>query len=136
MKAAVYYGRGDIRIESVPEPSDPRPGEVVLEVTRAAICGTDSSEWAHGPMLTRPPVTLGHEFVGRVVSIGDEVTGLAQGDRVVRRCSVVRSLRMVPRGSNEPLLHVPDARVAAERRLGPACQDPRGCLSSGSGELL
>ena len=46
MKAAVYYGRGDIRIESVPEPSDPRPGEVVLEVTRAAICGTDSSEWA------------------------------------------------------------------------------------------
>ena len=35
MKAAVYYGRGDIRIESVPEPSNPRPGEVVLEVTRA-----------------------------------------------------------------------------------------------------
>ena len=88
MKAAVYYGRGDIRIESVPEPSNPRPGEVVLEVTRAAICGTDSSEWAHGPMLTRPPVTLGHEFVGRVVSIGDEVTGLSQGDRVVSGAAV------------------------------------------------
>ena len=88
MKAAVYYGRGDIRIESMPEPSNPRPGEVVLEVTRAAICGTDSSEWAHGPMLTRPPVTLGHEFVGRVVSIGDEVTGLSQGDRVVSGAAV------------------------------------------------
>src|SRR6478735_8065404 len=88
MKAAVYYGRGDIRIESVPEPPNPGPGEVVLEVARAAICGTDSSEWAHGPMLTRPPVTLGHEFVGRVVSIGDEVTGLCQGDRVVSGAAV------------------------------------------------
>ena len=88
MKAAVYHGRQDIRIESVPEPPDPGPGEVVLEVTRAAICGTDSSEWAHGPMLTRPPVTLGHEFVGRVVSIGDEVTGLSRGDRVVSGAAV------------------------------------------------
>jgi (R,R)-butanediol dehydrogenase / meso-butanediol dehydrogenase / diacetyl reductase len=88
MKAAVYHGRHDIRIESVPEPTDPGPGEVVLEVTRAAICGTDSSEWAHGPLLTRPPVTLGHEFVGRVVSIGEEVVGLHQGDRVVSGAAV------------------------------------------------
>src|SRR6058998_1962542 len=73
MKAAVYHGRHDIRIQSVPEPDDPGPGEAVLEVVRAAICGTDSSEWAHGPLLTRPPVTLGHEFVGRVVSHGDRV---------------------------------------------------------------
>jgi (R,R)-butanediol dehydrogenase/meso-butanediol dehydrogenase/diacetyl reductase len=88
MKAAVYHGRHDIRIESVPEPDDPGPGEVVLEVARAAICGTDSSEWAHGPLLTRPPVTLGHEFVGRVVSIGDGVAGLASGDRVVSGAAV------------------------------------------------
>ena len=51
MKAAVYHGRHDIRIQSVPEPGDPGPGEIVLEVVRAAICGTDSSEWAHGPLL-------------------------------------------------------------------------------------
>ena len=91
MKAAVYHGRRDIRIESVPEPSNPRPGEVVLEVTRAAICGTDSSEWAHGPMLTRPPVTLGHEFVGRVVSIGDGVTGLPKetASSRARQCRAV-----------------------------------------------
>src|SRR3989442_12140113 len=67
MRAAVYHGRHDIRIESVPEPTDPAAGEVVLEVLRAAICGTDSSEWSHGPLLARPPVVLGHEFVGRVV---------------------------------------------------------------------
>jgi (R,R)-butanediol dehydrogenase / meso-butanediol dehydrogenase / diacetyl reductase len=88
MKAAVYHGRRDIRIESVPEPPNPGPGEVVLEVTRAAICGTDSSEWAHGPMLTRPPVTLGHEFVGRVVSMGDHVINLSLGDRVVSGAAV------------------------------------------------
>src|SRR4029450_11831616 len=88
MKAAVYHGRRDIRIESVPEPGAPGPGEVVLEVVRAAICGTDSAEWAHGPLLTRPPVTLGHEFVGRVVSIGEGVVGLSQGDRVVSGAAV------------------------------------------------
>jgi len=88
MKAAVYHGRHDIRIESVPEPGDPGPGEIVLEVVRAAICGTDSSEWAHGPLLARPPVTLGHEFVGRVVSIGEGVAGLSHGDRVVSGAAV------------------------------------------------
>jgi len=55
----------------------------VLEVTRAAICGTDASEWDHGPVLCRPGVVLGHEFVGRVVGLGDEVTALRIGDRVV-----------------------------------------------------
>ena len=88
MKAAVYHGRHDIRIQSVPEPGDPGPGEVVLEVARAAICGTDSSEWAHGPLLTRPPVTLGHEFVGRVVAIGEGVADLSHGDRVVSGAAV------------------------------------------------
>jgi (R,R)-butanediol dehydrogenase / meso-butanediol dehydrogenase / diacetyl reductase len=88
MRAAVYHGRHDIRIESVPEPSDPVAGEVVLEVLRSAICGTDSSEWSHGPLLARPPVILGHEFVGRVIEVGDEVSDLAIGDRVVSGAGV------------------------------------------------
>ena len=83
MKAAVYRGPHAVAIESVPEPKAPGPGQVTLHVERAAICGTDSSEWAHGPHLCRPPVILGHEFVGRVVSVGDAVEGLATGDRVV-----------------------------------------------------
>jgi (R,R)-butanediol dehydrogenase/meso-butanediol dehydrogenase/diacetyl reductase len=83
MRAAVYYGPGDIRVEDVAEPREPAEGEVVLRVHRAAICGTDSSEWAHGPNLTRPPVTLGHEFVGSVVSVGTGVASLSLGDRVV-----------------------------------------------------
>ena len=83
MRAAVFHGPRDVRIERVPDPAAPAAGEVLLEVLRAAICGTDASEWDHGPILCRPGVVLGHEFVGRVVEVGAEVSGLAAGDRVV-----------------------------------------------------
>jgi len=83
MRAAVFHGPHDVRIENVPDPVAPAPGEVVLEVTRAAICGTDAAEWDHGPVLCRPGVVLGHEFVGRVVGLGDDVAALRIGDRVV-----------------------------------------------------
>jgi (R,R)-butanediol dehydrogenase / meso-butanediol dehydrogenase / diacetyl reductase len=83
MRAAVFHGPHDVRIENVPDPAPPAQNEVVLEVVRAAICGTDSSEWDHGPVLCRPGVVLGHEFVGRVVELGSDVTGLRTGDRVV-----------------------------------------------------
>ncbi len=83
MRAAVFHGPRDVRIENVPDPAAPAPDEVVLEVIRAAICGTDASEWDHGPVLCRPGVVLGHEFVGRVVELGNDVTALRAGDRVV-----------------------------------------------------
>jgi (R,R)-butanediol dehydrogenase/meso-butanediol dehydrogenase/diacetyl reductase len=94
MRAAMYYGPGDVRIETVPEPGPPDPGELVVEVLRGAICGTDSSEYAHGPHMIplhdrHPnsghvgPLVLGHEFVGRVTALGDGVSGFAEGDRVV-----------------------------------------------------
>ncbi len=83
MRAAVFHGPRDVRIENVPDPAAPARDEVVLEVLRAAICGTDASEWDHGPVLCRPGVVLGHEFVGRVVGVGDDVTTLRVGDRVV-----------------------------------------------------
>ena len=83
MRAAVFHGPHDVRVEDVAEPAAAAGGEVVLEVVRAAICGTDASEWDHGPILCRPGVVLGHEFVGRVVDLGAEVTDLHVGDRVV-----------------------------------------------------
>lgn len=79
MKAAVFHAPGDVRITSVAEPGQPAAGEVLIKVSKAAICGTDSAEWAHGPMLARPPVVLGHEFTGEVVAGG----GFAAGTRVV-----------------------------------------------------
>ena len=83
MKAAVFNGPRDVRIENVPEPAPPDRGEMLLEVVRAAICGTDAAEWDHGPILCRPGVILGHEFVGRVVAAGDGVGDFNVGDRVV-----------------------------------------------------
>jgi threonine dehydrogenase-like Zn-dependent dehydrogenase len=83
VKAAVFHGPRDVRIEDVPDPVAPAEGDVVLEVLRGAICGTDAAEWDHGPVLCRPGVVLGHEFVGRVAGVGADVSGLAVGDRVV-----------------------------------------------------
>lgn len=83
MKAAVFHGARDVRIEDVAEPHSPARGDVVLEILRAAICGTDAAEWDHGPVLCRPGVVLGHEFVGRVVSVGDDIEDVRLGDRVV-----------------------------------------------------
>jgi (R,R)-butanediol dehydrogenase / meso-butanediol dehydrogenase / diacetyl reductase len=83
VRAAVFHGPHDVRIENVAEPADPAEGEVVLEVLRAAICGTDASEWDHGPILCRPGVVLGHEFVGRVAAVGADIPDLRVGDRVV-----------------------------------------------------
>ena len=79
----MFHGPHDVRIENVAEPADPAEGEVVLEVLRAAICGTDASEWDHGPILCRPGVVLGHEFVGRVAAVGADIPDLRVGDRVV-----------------------------------------------------
>jgi (R,R)-butanediol dehydrogenase/meso-butanediol dehydrogenase/diacetyl reductase len=83
MRAAVFHGPRDVRVENVPDPRAAGRGELVLEVLRAAICGTDASEWDHGPILCRPGVVLGHEFVGRVIDVGDTDTTLRVGDRVV-----------------------------------------------------
>jgi threonine dehydrogenase-like Zn-dependent dehydrogenase len=83
MKAAVFHAPGDVRIESVAEPPPPGPGELLIKVAKAALCGTDSAEWDHGPLLARPPVVLGHEFTGEVVAAGDQTSEFPAGTRVV-----------------------------------------------------
>jgi threonine dehydrogenase-like Zn-dependent dehydrogenase len=83
MRAAVFRAPGDVRIESVPEPPPPGLGELLIRVSKAALCGTDSAEWDHGPLLARPPVILGHEFTGEVVATGRETNGFPPGVRVV-----------------------------------------------------
>jgi (R,R)-butanediol dehydrogenase/meso-butanediol dehydrogenase/diacetyl reductase len=80
----VFRAPGDVRIESVAEPPPPGPGELLIKVTKAALCGTDSAEWDHGPLLARPPVVLGHEFTGQVVA-GD---AFPAGTRVVSGAGV------------------------------------------------
>jgi (R,R)-butanediol dehydrogenase / meso-butanediol dehydrogenase / diacetyl reductase len=79
-----------VRIEAVPEPEEPGPGEVLLRVARAAICGTDAAEYAHGPHLVPRgrPTVLGHEFVGRIEAVGPGVRGFGVGERVVSGAGV------------------------------------------------
>ncbi|MDP6278024.1 MAG: alcohol dehydrogenase catalytic domain-containing protein, partial [Nitrospinota bacterium] len=61
MLAARWHGRGDLRLEEIPEPL-PGPGEVLVEVERCGICGTDLHEYHHGPLLMpRRP----HPLTGR-----------------------------------------------------------------------
>jgi (R,R)-butanediol dehydrogenase/meso-butanediol dehydrogenase/diacetyl reductase len=94
MKAAVYHGPRDVRVEQRAEPGPPAADEVTLRVARGALCGTDASEYAYGPRLIplterhggsghRGPLVLGHELLGYVEAVGAGVEGIAAGERVV-----------------------------------------------------
>ena len=93
MKAAMWYGKKDVRIEKVPESPSPDSNQVKVEVIYAGICGTDIHEFLAGPLyipLNKPhpltsvkaPVIMGHEMSGNVVEVGDLVTNVKVGDRV------------------------------------------------------
>ena len=99
MRAAVYHGQGDLRIESVPDPGETGDHDLKLAVSRAAICGTDSSEFTSGPRMiplnrVHPgsghsgPMIIGHEFVGEVTEAGSDTGDFRVGDRVVSGAGV------------------------------------------------
>lgn len=99
MKALVLHAAGDARLEERAEPSPPGPGEVLLKITRAGLCGTDASEYAAGPMMTplksrHPasgvlgPIVLGHEFIGVVESVASDVERFSVGERVAAGAGV------------------------------------------------
>ncbi|MCL6478203.1 MAG: alcohol dehydrogenase catalytic domain-containing protein [Peptococcaceae bacterium] len=81
MKALVYHGPYDLRLEDVPIPRA-GPGEAVVKVTLTTICGTDIHIMTGGLPIT-PGTIIGHEFVGEIHELGDGVTGFSPGDRVV-----------------------------------------------------
>lgn len=80
MQAAVFYGPDDLRVEEVQRPSA-GPGEVLLQVERCGICGTDSHiVRGHFP-APNLPLIIGHEFSGTVVELGAGVSHVEPGDR-------------------------------------------------------
>ncbi|MCI7305915.1 MULTISPECIES: alcohol dehydrogenase catalytic domain-containing protein [Trueperella] len=84
MRAYMFYGPGDLRLEDI-EPGRPGPGEVAVEVKAAATCGTDLKSYRRGHPTLFPtlPARFGHEFAGVVTEVGQGVTDFAPGDRVV-----------------------------------------------------
>lgn len=83
MKAVVFRGVGDIRLENVPEPKIQKPNDAVVRLTASGICGTDL-HMIRGTMPGMVPGTiLGHEGVGIVEELGSAVRNFRVGDRVV-----------------------------------------------------
>ncbi|QLG12678.1 glutathione-dependent formaldehyde dehydrogenase (plasmid) [Deinococcus sp. D7000] len=83
MKAVVWHGIGDIRLDDVPEPQLQEPTDAIVRLTASAICGTDL-HFVRGTMSGMVPGTiLGHEAVGVVEQVGADVRNFAPGDRVV-----------------------------------------------------
>ena len=82
MKAAVLYGKEDIRIEERAKPS-PGENQLVVKIGYAGICGTDIEFYKDGHPFWDGPIVLGHENAGIVESVGGGVTGFAPGDRVL-----------------------------------------------------
>lgn len=113
MKAVIYDRPGEFAIRAVPDP-EPGPGEVLIRVLLAGVCGTDLHlhEGEFGPSY---PLIPGHEITGEIVATGDEVEGLAVGQRVVLdntsacgHCVECRRMRpafcrnLIARGVNAP----------------------------------
>ena len=123
MPAAVYYGTRDLRIEDRAVPVA-AAGELLLRVGAVGVCGTDSSEWDHGPTqiplaVRHPasghlgPMALGHEFSGTVVAVGEGVDPEKMQDR--RRSTVFCFMAVnVERG--QPFATVVQKTAVARRR--------------------
>ena len=81
MKAAILHRPRDLRVENARDPM-PEPGEVVVRIVAAGLCGTDHEIWSGGRPVAYPRV-MGHELVGRVESVAPGVTEVRPGDPVV-----------------------------------------------------
>jgi threonine dehydrogenase-like Zn-dependent dehydrogenase len=83
MKAVCYYGKEDIRVETVPDPQILNPRDAIIKVTSTAICGSDLHLYGGFIPTMQKGDVLGHEFMGEVVEVGKGNTRLKPGDRVV-----------------------------------------------------
>jgi 2-desacetyl-2-hydroxyethyl bacteriochlorophyllide A dehydrogenase len=82
MRAVTYQAPGEVRIEERPEPELGAGDEALIRVEATGVCGSDLHIY-HGRVAIEPGFTLGHEYVGTVIAVGDEVGQVAAGDRVL-----------------------------------------------------
>jgi 2-desacetyl-2-hydroxyethyl bacteriochlorophyllide A dehydrogenase len=82
MRAITFQAPGEVRLEERPEPEIGAPDEAIIRVEASGICGSDLHIY-HGRVQIEPGFTLGHEYVGTVLAVGEEVEGVKEGDRVL-----------------------------------------------------
>ena len=87
MRAAVYHGPGDIRVEERPLP-EPVHGGLLVNVHACAVCGTDLKLATVGNPRCHPPRIIGHEMVGSIAHVGEDVSGFSVGERVTLATTV------------------------------------------------
>jgi len=81
MRAVVFHGANDLRLDEVPRPHA-GPGEALLRVTLTTICGTDV-HILRGEYPVKPGLIIGHEAVGIIEELGPGITGYEIGDRIL-----------------------------------------------------
>ena len=83
MKAAVWHGKRDVRVDNVPDPKIEEPTDAIIRITSSGLCGSDLHLYeVLGPFMTEGDI-LGHEPMGIVEEVGSGVSNIAPGDRVV-----------------------------------------------------
>jgi L-iditol 2-dehydrogenase len=87
MKTIRFYGQNDLRMENLPIPAL-EPGGLLVKVEACALCGTDLKMFLKGDPRVPTGQIIGHEFVGRIVEVGKNVTGYVIGERVTMATSI------------------------------------------------
>src|SRR5882757_6468666 len=82
MRAVTYQAPGEVRIDEVSGPVLTSPDEAIIAIEASGICGSDLHIF-HGRVPVDPGTTIGHEYVGTVTAVGDAVTRVDVGDRVL-----------------------------------------------------
>jgi 2-desacetyl-2-hydroxyethyl bacteriochlorophyllide A dehydrogenase len=82
MRAVTFQAPGEVLVQDVPEPEISDPGDAIVRIEATGVCGSDLHIY-HGRVKIEPGFTIGHEYVGTVLAVGDEVQGVAVGDRVL-----------------------------------------------------
>ncbi|MBT2386774.1 zinc-dependent alcohol dehydrogenase [Streptomyces sp. ISL-11] len=83
MRATVWHGKRDVRVDTVPDPFIEEPTDAIVRITSSGLCGSDLHLYEVLTPFMTPGDILGHEPMGIVEETGSELTGLAPGDRVV-----------------------------------------------------
>lgn len=82
MRAVTFQGPNDVRVQDVPEPELSHPADAIVRIEATGVCGSDLHIY-HGRVKIEPGFVIGHEYVGTVLAVGEDVHGVAVGDRVL-----------------------------------------------------